>query len=276
MDQGETRMKNRWVPRLFSACFIAGLLSAGPALAIPGRILKTDGGSLEGDIKWQPASKQYMVTTKQGSLYVPVAQKMQVIVAPPAGLDAALKQVQSGAGAGAISTLEKIRTEYNMMGPDVQAARGLAQAYMQMKDPDKALAMCKAVLRDNPEAASSGEFAGIYWDILNAKNMDSQLDEELGKAIQSGDREVAAVAQIKRGDIKQKQGNLKEALVDGYLRTVLLFEEIKFAQPEALYKATKCFEQLGQQSHADKFRKRLLADYPDDPWAQKLRAGGGS
>jgi len=84
---------------------------------------------------------------------------------------------------------------------------------------------------------------------------------------------VAAMAQIKRGDIERKKENLKEALVDGYLRTIVLFKQVKEVQPEALYKAAKCFEELGEHSYAEKMRKTLLEKYPLDPYTGKIKAG---
>ena len=77
------------------------------------------------------------------------------------------------------------------------------------------------------------------------------------EVIASGDRLTAAIAQIKRGDLDKKKGDMKIALVDGYLRTVILYADVKEVQPEALYNTVKCFEQLQQSSYADKFRKRF-------------------
>jgi TolA-binding protein len=70
-----------------------------------------------------------------------------------------------------------------------------------------------------------------------------------------------------------KQGNYKDALLDGYLRTVVLFGDIKPTQPEALYKAAQCFDQLGQGPYAERMRKKLLADFPQDPYAQRVQSG---
>ena len=69
------------------------------------------------------------------------------------------------------------------------------------------------------------------------------------------------------------KGDLQTALIDGYLRTIVLFEQVKDVQPEALYKAVKCFEDLGQAAHADKMRKKLLAEYPQTAYAKWIQAG---
>ena len=44
-------------------------------------------------------------------------------------------------------------------------------------------------------------------------------------------------------------------------------------QPEALYKAAKCFEEKGQHSYAEKMRKELLSSYPQSEYAQRVRSG---
>jgi TolA-binding protein len=93
------------------------------------------------------------------------------------------------------------------------------------------------------------------------------------EAVKRGTRQMAAIAQMRRGDIQRKRGELKEALIAGYLRTAYFFRDVKEVQGEALYKSVKCLEELGQHGHADKMRKRLLQDYPRDPYAEKLRSG---
>ena len=66
----------------------------------------------------------------------------------------------------------------------------------------------------------------------------------------------------------------KDALVEGYLRTIVLFQDVREVQPEALYQAARCFEELGESGNAEKMRKKLLADYPDSSYSKQLNAGG--
>jgi tetratricopeptide (TPR) repeat protein len=158
------------------------------------------------------------------------------------------------------------------MGPDLKAARWLAEAYLKQGKAADAVRMCEKVIESNPDAVS-GELASVYWDALIGAEQFAKLKKALGDAVAKGNRQVAAVAQIKRGDLEKKQGRNKEALIDGYLRTVVLFQDVKEVQPEALFKAAKCFEELGQMSHADKMRKKLLAEFPADPYSQQLKTG---
>ena len=92
----------------------------------------------------------------------------------------------------------------------------------------------------------------------------------IGKMIAAENRETAAAAYIKRGDIDKAQGSLKHALVDGYLRVVYLFRDVKAVQPEALYRAMECFTALEEHQRAEKMRKRLLVDFGNSPYTQRL------
>ena len=80
-----------------------------------------------------------------------------------------------------------------------------------------------------------------------------------------------------RGDMLWKDGNesadaARKALTDGYLRVVLLYKDDAVAarlQPEALYKAARCFEKLGQSSRMETMRSELKRTYASSPWANK-------
>ena len=70
---------------------------------------------------------------------------------------------------------------------------------------------------------------------------------------------------IARGDYAYADGGesveaAKKALVDGYLRVALLYGDADVGprlRPEALYKAAKCFEKMGQTSRAANCRSEL-------------------
>jgi hypothetical protein len=101
----------------------------------------------------------------------------------------------------------------------------------------------------------------------------TEVEKVIQQTIQNGAKEAVAVAYLKRGDLMVGRNNHKDALIDGYLRTILLHESVKEIQPEALYKAVKSLEALKQATYADKWRKKLLAEYPSDPYTARLKAG---
>jgi len=197
----------------------------------------------------------------------------EIRVARPPELDTSIKLVQAGRYAEALPALETIMKDYAMLEHDVTAAQYLAQSYLKTKNPTKAVMMCDRVVESNAGALQDENFAGIYWQGLLETEQYSKLEKALSSAIEEGPRGLAAVAQIRRGDIAKQKGNLDDALIDGYLRTIIFFQSIKAVQPEALYKAAKCFEEKGQHPYAEKMRKQLLSAYPTSEYAQKVKSG---
>lgn len=251
------------------------LTSAAGFADVPGQIWKKgDNRPLTGAIRYLPASKTYVVTGKGGAaLNIPLAEVGRISVEKPAGMDAATQMVNAGRFAQAIPVLQKIAADYKMLEWDAVATRYLAQATLKAGQPADAVTICEQIIADNPAAAYSGEMAPVYWEALLQAGRESALLRALGKAVESGDRVIAAQAQIKRGDILKKKGNPKEALVDGYLRVVTLFQSVEQVQPEALFKAMQCFEELKEPTHAERMRKLLLGKYPQSEWAQQAKTG---
>ena len=251
-------------------CLSASFLFAD----VPGKIIKKDGGEVAGMIRYQPASKVYSVTTQGGvAMKIALNDVARVVVRKPATLDSAVAAAQRGQHAAAMPVLEKIMEEYQMLEWDLVAARWLAECYLAKNETRRAEDMCEKVIAANGGKIPAGEFFGVYVKSLIANNKEMKAKKVIQEVIASGDRLTAAIAQIKRGDLDKKKGDMKIALVDGYLRTVILYADVKEVQPEALYNTVKCFEQLQQSSYADKFRKRLLAEFPKDPYTAKLQQG---
>lgn len=256
---------------------LVALLVAGTSdAAVKAIITKTGTGQkLKGMVKWQATTKQYVIQPDGSPVQfkLPPSDVAEIQVAEPAELAPAIKQVQAGSYTAALPVLEKVLKDYTMLQYDVIAAQYLAQSYLKTKDPRKAVTMCDRVVRSNPKALENPGFAGIYWQGLLETEQYLKLDKALTIAIKGGSRELAAVAQLRRGDIARQKGDLDDALIDGYLRTVIFFSSIKNVQPEALYKAAKCFEEKGQHSYAEKMRKELLSSYPQSEYAKKVKSG---
>jgi len=256
----------------------AACLMAGTAVAqVDGTIItKLDGRAFTGQIKWKAVGRSYEIRLTNGPIMTVTLDKVSAlkVKAPPPGMEGLINRVRSGAGGDAIPGLEQIVKNYEMLEYDLVAARWLAEAYKKADKAAEAIRVCDQVVQSRPKSALSAEFVGAYLEALLTDRQYPKLEAEISAAIAEGGLEVAAVAQNKRGDLKMEKKEFKEALVDGYLRTVVLFEEVKSAQPAALYKAAQCFEQLGQATYAERMRKKLLADFPQDPYSNKLKSGG--
>ena len=252
---------------------VLALVAGGASAQIQGTVVNTDGKAIAGAIRWKNTQKAYAVTTDKVEIEVPLANVKEVLVARPKELDAAVNMVQQSNAAGAIPLLEKISAEYIMLQWDGVATRLLGEAYLKAGDAEKAQRVCEKIIAADPEKAYLGEMAPVYWQALLKLDRKSKVEDLVGKAIKSGGREASAAALNMRGDLTLATGETneiaKKALRDGFLRVVTLYRDVKSAQPEALYKAAKCFEKIGQSARADQMRTTLKSDYSSTEWARK-------
>ena len=257
-------------------CVILLAATAGAASTKPtGTILQVGGDKpITGEIQWSNRDKGYRVTIampggKGTSTTTISADNVQSLkMDKPAGYDALVKQVEAGKGAQAIAGLEKIADAYEHLQYDVMATRWLAVAYLAQGKARDAVSACEKVIRNNPDAAYSGEMAPAYWEALRKTNSGNKLQGLLDKAIASGDTSAAA-ALVARGDAAlgaddaaaSTAANCQIALRDGYLRVILLYADPSSeAYPEALYKGAQAFKKMGQASRANRLLDTLKAE----------------
>ncbi len=237
-------------------------------------VIMKSGGRAEGIVRYMPASRSYEITTPGARVTreVRADEVTRVVLAQqPPQLAQALSAVNSGNYQAAIPVLTKIIEDYAMFGPDVQAAQALTVAYLRTNRSRDALAAAEGLMRTNPEAGRTGAFASVYWEALMAENRIATLRTHIADAVAAGDRDLVAVALLRRGDLEMKEARPREALLDGYLRVVLLFQDIGFVQPEALYKAAKAHEALNEVQHAERWRQRLLRNFATSAYAAQLK-----
>ncbi len=254
---------------------VLAMMTAGSAAAqVVGVITTTEGRKIEGAITWKVREKAYAITAKGGNveLEMALANISDVQVPRPKELDAAIASMKTGNATAAVPVLEKIASDYLMLQWDKPATRLLAEAYLASGQADKARQVCEKVISANPDAAYLGEMAPAYWKALLKLDRASKVEDLMAKAIKSGDRAASAAALNMRGDVILATGdtneNAKKALRDGFLRVITVYKSEKDAQPEALYKAAKCFEKLGQTSRADQMRSTLKSDFGSSEWAR--------
>lgn len=263
------------------------LLTAGSVKAAAeaaGEIVNTENKSFKGLIHYKALNKVYIVKNSAGSggavleLEVPLAAVKTLVVAEPPELRPAIQLARDGKLAPAIAALDKVAQDYLMLQWDVPATRWLAEAYLRDGKPELAMRACERVTDKRPEAAISGELAPWYWQALLASGRNNKLEDLLIAAAKSGVPDGQARANVMRGEMLHKQAKSKDALRDGYLRTVVLFKGwrdpmVREARAEALYKAAECFDDLGMISAATKMRTLCMNEHADSDWARRLKAG---
>jgi hypothetical protein len=265
---------------------ISFLLLAGSAKAAAEAVgvIVTDSREYRGLIRWNGLNKVYVVKSISGAagtaieLEVPPSAVKSLSVTAPPALAAAIQQVKSGQLQPAIATLETVAKDYAMLQWDVPATRWLVDAYLRDGKAEPAVRACERVTDKQPETACSGELAPWYWQALLAAGRNNRLEDLLTAAAKSGSPDGQARANVMRGEMLRKQNRSKDALRDGYLRTVVLFKDwrdpaVREARAEALYKAAECFDDLGLIASATKMRTLCMTEHADSDWARRLKAG---
>jgi len=267
-------MQNSWRGKQFWMMILGlGMLCAGVAQARhPATIVLQNGSRAQGVVRYLPASRSYEIQIGGATREVRSDEVAEVILdQPPAQLQAALANVQQQRYQQAIPVLTQIVEDYAMLGPDVAAGRALMIAYLRTGRSSEALRAAENMVRRTPALEREPEFVAVYWETLLEAERISSLRTSIEEAIQSGSREMAAVGLLRRGDLEMREKRPREALVDGYLRVVLLFRDITFLQPEALFKAIQAHEELNEVTYAERWRQRLLANFATSEFAQRLK-----
>lgn len=103
------------------------------------------------------------------------------------------------------------------------------------------------------------------------------LDEVINQSA-AEDSRVQAEAYVRQGDCYQAASKSKDALL-AYLHVDVLFSTEKAFHPEALYHLSRLWTVVQQPDRANEAADKLTAEYPNSPWAQKLKtpapAAGG-
>ncbi len=235
-------------------------------------LVLTNGQRAQGIVRWLPASRSYEITVRQATREFRADEVAQVILAqPPANLESALRDVQQRRYQQAIPVLSQIVEEYAMFGPDLTAGQALMTAYLRTGRSNEAMRAGEGMIRRNPQLERNAQFATVYWEALIEEERISTLRTSIREAIQSGSRDLAAAGLLRRGDLEAREGRHRESLIDGYLRVVLLFRDVGFVQPEALYKAIRAHEALNEVNYAERWRQLLLSNFATSEFAQRLR-----
>jgi len=252
---------------------------------VDGVIIRTDDQQFRGLMHWDSQIKRYVLVSKRGAAggvtievqFSPGDVKSLTVTEPP-GLQSAAQLVRDGKIQPAIVALEKVAQDYDMLQWDAPAMRWLAEAYIRDGKPEQAVRACERVTDTRPDMAIAGEMAAWYWRALLAAGRNNILEDLLKKADESPHPGWQARANNMHGELLRRQTRSREALRDGYLRTVVLFKgardpALRDARAEALYKAAQCFDDLGLGAPAIRMRSACIDEHADSDWARRLKAG---
>jgi hypothetical protein len=233
-----------------------------------------DGNTIGGTAIWKPASQAYLI--KSGNVQKTI-QARDVIAVRPASFPVDMRKIMQAIDAGGsaspyIAKLESLGKEWEMMGVDLIAIPYLARGYLQVNQPDKAISKCEELFRKNPMTKRDMGVQRVYWDALLKKGGDTaKLKRALDGAIRDGSRPTQASALVMRGDLFSTDNKkMRDALVDGYLRVIIFYQDEKSAYEEALFKAAAAHTVLNEHHYAEKWRGKLRSQFPRGKWTAKL------
>ncbi len=252
--------------------FVLALALACAASSAPAAyVITLQGQRVDGTEIRAKSDGEIILTTPQGTRSFFQGQYMKAVADKPAEIDKAAQLIEAKQFDEAAKLLEDVILKYRYLDWDVQARTMLPQVYVRKGDMAGAVAAYDKLFAAAPKTKEDAEVLWSYRQaLLDAKQFD-KLEQQLNDVIANGSRPDAARAQIMRGDIRVAQNQLESAMLD-YMRTVVLFEKEKDAQPEALYKAAETLKALRDPRSAE-MAKKLVEQYPSSPYAAKAKQG---
>lgn len=251
------------------AAALLGLVLVSVAQAANPYVILPGGRKVIGTEVRATREGQIILTTPEGrSTFDPGTQ---VVMDEPADYAKALQQIQQKQYAPGVETLKKVIADYRFLGWDLKAQRLLGGALLNAGNAAEAVGAFEETFKAQPDTANDEQLRGGYIRALAAAGAADKLGPILDEAIRTGPRSAAAVAQVLRGDAKLGRGDIESALLD-YVRTADFFRESKDAAAEAAFKAGECFEKLRDNDRAAEYYHRVVADFPDSPYAARAKA----
>lgn len=163
--------------------------------------------------------------------------------------------------------------KYQYLGWDIYSLTGEAKAIIAQGDKKAAIEKLKAIKdikltnpkQENDLLNGFKVLSGLYIETGDFKSAEPILDD----MSKSGNDTLAAFAFNAKGDMLLKQGQKKDAVI-AYLQTALIFDKSNPERPEALFKAAKLLDEMGDKRSV-KFADKLKADYPDNTFTKQLK-----
>ena len=218
-------------------------------------------------IIYRETRDEYTVTVGTATYQVKARDVVRLLIPAPANWDRLKSEVKRTEPPSAtVSAMEGIAQQYRKRVWDTKAWELLMPVYAAQKKYSKMKRGCAQVKKLYGRVPP--ELMTYWWEALIQTN-DERIKNELDDAIERGSRPTAAVAYVKRGDLLKKKGQTKQALIQGYLRAVLMFGDVKSVQPEALYKTYLALKDRGD-GRSERFKRKLLDEYPRSSYSKGL------
>lgn len=232
-----------------------------------------DGTRVEASsVTFRRQRKTYQVVDPETGAIKPFGAKRVVDVRAkrPATLAQASKLVKQKKFDEAVPILKQIVEGSAGLRWDIQAGRLLMEIYTRQGLANEVVTTYDSIVRYSRPAWVPQDMTRWYLDALIKTGQAAKIRRRITDMLKSDHRPTLAMANLLNGDLLASEGKLKEALIEGYLRTVIIHRAITGLQPEALAKTMKALENLGD-SRADRIRQMLLDKYPNSSFAGNIK-----
>ncbi len=193
-----------------------------------------------------------------------------VVVEEPAVFPELRRMVEEGKYEEAISGLREIVDQYRFLQWDHRARIFLGRAQTGVGRHREAVETLEELFAAHSGIRSDPTVQATYLSAMQGVGDRERLMPLIEEFVRGGERQVAALAQMIRGNLLLEDGELEKALYD-FQRTALLFGAEKDVHAEALYRTAYCFERLGKSAKARYYQGLLETAYPDSEYAERVR-----
>lgn len=199
-------------------------------------------------------------------------QYRRAVGVKPPELDEAIQEANGGNTQKAVSLLREVMKKSRFQSWDARAGTLLVDFLLEEGDTRAAASVLRQL-----EQTYGDDLTDLYpetqlveWKVKIATGSISGLQEDLTEKIHDPEtgRELKAMAQMVRGDLKSRREEYRSAVLD-YLRTAYFYPDVEEVNAEALYKTADTFDTMGDAVRSRKYRQRLQERHPDSSFAGK-------
>jgi len=231
----------------------------------PPYVVLDDGRRVSGVSVRADEDGQILLNTGRGVLTFEAGTR--VVTARPRELDRAIQHMQQRQFTEAAAQLRVVIEEYRYLGWDLEALKLLPRAYIGAGRPGQAADTYTRLFERAPETRRDGDELMRYFQSLETDGRTDALIAQLDDAIRQAPRNVAAWAQLRRGQAAFEAGEYEAALLD-FKRTADFFRDQSELLPEALYRTAVTLRRLNNDA-AQRYYQELRQDHADSPFASR-------
>lgn len=263
-------MKSRSIvrPSVVALGLVAGLCVSASAQVT---LVLSDGGTVQSEqVSYREASRTYMLVDRARGRQAERSARdvVDVRMPRPQGLDAAVAAASKPATrAEGISALAQIVDDHIGLRWDVVAGERLAELYNASNQYRETVRMAERIMRASKSHWLTVGLQRAYLHALVASGNHNGAELRARELVRTGHPPSMALGFLVRGESLAAQNKLEDALLDGYLRTIVLFPNVHSVRPEAMARAVKALERM-RDPRAANMRQRLLDAYPNSPYAR--------